>query len=120
MLDKHLKKRHPQNAAALSGAQMEFGAMLLIHCYKIDDGTVTARADLIRDSFVNQFAPNVSDAEIDALIDRIMEGNQSGEKILHREQAQQLARALRDLLTCRGQYALKTSAPPEAPALIHP
>ncbi len=67
---------------------------------------------------MNQFAPNISDAEIDALIERIMSANQSGEKILHREQAGEMARGLRDLLTCRGPYAPK--AAPEASTLIHP
>ncbi len=120
MLQRHLKKTHPQNAAALDAATMEFGAMLLVQCFKVDDSTLTARADLIRDTFVNQFARQVSDAELDALIERVMSGNQTGEKILHREQAQEIVRGLRDLLTCRGKYAPKTEALQEAPMIVVP
>lgn len=119
-LQDHLKSKHQQNAAALEAAAREFGGMLLAVCYKADDESFNARADLIRDTFINQFARQISDQDLDALIDRTMQGNQSGEKILHREQAQQMIRALRDLFTCRGQYAPKTSALTEAPLVTVP
>lgn len=124
MLDKHLKKRHPEQARNLASSTMEFGAMLLIACYKVDDTSVSTRADLIRDTFISQFARQVSDADLDGVIDRVMANNQQtdppNEGCLYRDQAQEIVRALRDLFTCRGKYAPQTTALKEAPLVLVP
>ncbi len=115
MLQRHLKKTHPQNAAALDAATLEFGAMLLVQCFKVDDTTLTARADLIRDTFVNQFARQVSDAELAALLGKIALPTATGQA-----QMLELVLNLRDLFTCRGKYAPKTETLQEAPMIVVP
>ncbi len=117
LLSKHISKRHPEQQEGIEASATEYGAMLLVACFTIEDPSPTARAMLVQDAIVNQFAPRIDDAELDRMLDRAMSANQSGEKILHQDQAALMLRALRDLLTCRGRYAPKTAAPP---AIIAP
>ncbi len=120
LLQKHLKKRHPQEAAAVESAALEFGAMLLINCYQVDDESVKARAGLIRDAFIQQFARQVSDDEITALIERTFGSPDVRINALYGERVRQMLTALRDLLTCRGEYAPKSGTLKEAPLVTVP
>lgn len=115
LLERHLKRRHPEQARNLDGAAIDFGAMLLTSCYQIADASVTRRADLVRDVFINQFARQVTIEELDKLVRQTLDlGIEDHDKAL------KLVSELRDLFTCRGQYHPQKQAPAEAPLILVP
>ncbi len=111
-LFRHVNKRHPDQLRALMEAKEEFGAMLLFQVFQTDDASVNAKADLIKDTFVNQFSRNIADEDLTTLVSKFdLPAPQHAQMI-------ELATSLRDLLTCRGKYAPNTPALKDAPLIV--